>query len=114
MPPLWWSHDSHGDLPYLHAMRRFGRVREVEVMTAYETFWSALETGEIPVAFEIETPSGDTGLAANGVPFLGNAKAEAMILSDNHYARAEAAIEAIRFTKIQLQKMQQGVRAMVP
>lgn len=63
--------------------------------TAEETFWEVLEAGKIPVAVSIIDDYGEEGLAALGVPFKGNQKAEELIFSHDWRQRTAGIVMAI-------------------
>lgn len=79
-------------------------------MTAIERFYAAVPEGTIPVAFPIASIDGDTGLAGQGVPFLGNPEAEAMTLSRHPRNRATVAVMAIHFARTQVVEHYEGIR----
>lgn len=79
-------------------------------MTAYESFWTALDEGEIPVAFPVkDLENGGAGLSGCGVPFEGNAAAEELLYSEDWRDRAAAAVLALDFAMSTIELRYQGI-----
>jgi len=79
--------------------------------TAYQKFFHAASSGQLPAAIPIEDEDGDPGIATLVIEVSPrqNPRAMQMMFSEDHMTRAAAAIYAINYGMQEVERVYEGI-----